>query len=273
MLGASRTSIEALRERLAAVFDDPTQRDFLAAGGTGVLTVVSSAEQERSLGNLWADPAVADSVKDGVLAQVFGERVPALSQDMVKQVTHARWSDEGDMMDALEEAGASLILMNAENEGRLDRVEEELFRFGRAVDANADLQMALTNPATPASDKAGIVASLLDGKADPATEELLVYLAGHLRGRRVQNAVTDLSALAATRRHRVVAEVHSAVALTDEQKQRLAGALSRIQGREVQINVTIDPAVIGGLEVRIGDEVIDGTLSARLQQARRRLAG
>ena len=83
--------------------------------------------------------------------------------------------------------------MNAENEGRLDRVEEELFRFGRAVDANADLQMALTNPATPASDKAGIVASLLDGKADPATEELLVYLAGHLRGRRVQNAVTELS--------------------------------------------------------------------------------
>ena len=79
----------------------PPSATSLAAGGTGVLTVVSSAEQERSLGHLWADPAVADSVKDGVLVQVFGERVPTLSQDMVKQVTHARWSDEGDMMDAL----------------------------------------------------------------------------------------------------------------------------------------------------------------------------
>lgn len=273
MLGASRASIEDLRGRLDAIYADPSQRDGLAAAGTGVLTVLDAADDERSLRDIWADHATPESVKDGVLEQLFGERIPRLSREVAKQVVSARWSSDVDMMDSLEEAGASLVLMSAEATGRLDRVEEELFRFGRAVDANADLQMALTDPATDGSTKAGIVSSLLDGKSEPVTEELLVHTAAHLRGRRIQAAITALSALAATRRDRVVAEVTAATELDDDQKRRLAAALSKIRGRTVQLNVTVDPAVIGGIQVQVGDEVIDGTLATRLQQARRRLAG
>lgn len=271
MIGASRTSQADLRDRLDAVYQDSSLRPFLAESGTGVLSVVDAVDRERSLRNLWADTATDPSVKDGVLGQVFGERIPLLSQDLVKQVINSRWSGPADMTDALEEAGASLLFMAAEADGRLDRVEEELFRFGRLVDANADLQMALTDPATSSEVKAGIVTQLLDDKTDPISEELLVYLSSHLRGRRVQAGVDQLSELAAVRRDRVLAEVTSAVALTDDQADRLAAALARIQGRQVQINVTVDPSVIGGIQVRVGDEVIDGTLASRIDQAQRRL--
>lgn len=271
MLGASRTSEVQLHERLDATFDDPTQRPFLADAGTGVLSIVDAVDRERSLRSLWADTATSSHVKDGVLTQLFGERVPELSRQIASEVITARWSNARDMVDALEESAASLLFMAAETDDRLDRVEEELFRFGRALDASADLQMALSDPATPAEAKVGIVQDLLDGQSDPISEELLVYLAGHLRGRKMSAAVSHLSDLAAVRRGRVVAEVTSAIPLNEDQKSRLAAALSKIQGRQVLVNVTVDPSVVGGIQVQVGDEVIDGTLATRIEQARRRL--
>lgn len=271
MLGASRTSQQQLTELLDSIYQDPSRREQLHAAGTGVLEVVDAAEREHSLRTLWADTAVSDAVKDGVLTQVFGSRVPELTQEVVRAVINSRWSDERDMTDALEEAGASLLFMAAENAGELDEVEEELFRFGRTVASSPELQMALTNPASPPQAKAATVAELLDGKVNPITSELLVYLAGHLRGRRMLNGIEALSDLAAVRRNRLVAEVTSAAPLSDEQKERLAGVLARIQGRDVLVNVTVDPSVIGGISVRIGDEVIDGSIATRLEQARRRL--
>lgn len=271
MLGASRISQQELRADLDAVYADEARRDSLAESGTGVLSVVDAADRERSLKALWADTATSPDVKQAVLGQLFGSRIPELASEIVGKVITSRWSNASDMMDALEESAAALLFMAAEADGRLDRVEEELFRFGRTLDASAELQMALSNPATPADAKVGVVEDLLDDRSDPITEELLVYLAGHLHGRKTSAAVSQLSDLAAVRRGRVVAEVTSAVPLTDAQKTRLSAALSKIQGRQVIVNVTVDPGVVGGIQVRVGDEVIDGTLATRIEQARRRL--
>ncbi len=271
MLGSSRTSQRDLLDRLDAIWQDDSLRPFLADSGVGVLSVVDTADHEHALRSLWSDTATAAEVKNGVLEQLFGQRIPLLAQDVAKGVIDARWSDAADMMDGLEDAGASLLFMSAEAEGRVDQVEEELFRFGRTITGSDDLQLALTDPATPPSVKQGIVQELLDGKVDFITETLLVHLSGNLRGRRMTTAIEHLSDLAAVRRNRIVAEVTSGIPLTDEQRDKLAAALSRIQGRQVLINVTVDPAVVGGIEVRIGDEVIDGTLSNRIEQARRRL--
>lgn len=271
MLGSSRASLESLHERLQATYDDPTWSPFLHDAGIGVLSVVDTVAADRSLRGLWADTATSNVVKNGVLTQLFGTRIPDLAIQIVQQAIDSRWSSAADLVDALEQAGETLVLMAAERAGSLDRVEEELFRFSRVVAGSSDLQMALTNPATPPGVKEGIVSQLLDGKADPTSEELLVYLAGHLRGRRMAHAVDALSQLAAVRRNRVVAEVTSAIPLSDDQLRRLTDVLTRIQGRPVLVNVTVDPAVVGGIEVRVGDDVIDGTLANRIEQARRRL--
>ena len=271
MLGSSRAANEALTNRLAAIYEDPTEVPLLGPAGTGVLTIADVADRERSLRQLWADSATAPEIKDGVLDQLFGERVPAMSVELVKGIVNDRWSSEQDMSDAIEECAASLLFMAAEADNRLDRVEEELFRFGRTLEASSDLQLALTNPASPASAKQDIVASLLDDKADPTTSELLAFLAGHLRGRQMAGAIASLSELAAVRRSRVIATVTTAVPLTEAQHARLVAVLSRIQGRDVIINAIVDPGVVGGIEVRVGDEVVDGTLATRIEQARRRL--
>lgn len=287
MLGASRTSWAALEESLRAQYDEATSSlgkrienrigvgaaaDFSTAGSE-LMSIANLLEAERSLRSTLADPAIEVEAKRRTVTQLFGSQVGELAISVFQQIVESRWSSDSDLLDATEEAGATLILMAAEIDGHIDRVEEELFRFGRAIDANPSLQMALTDPASNSETKSGIVHSLLDGRAAPETVVLVSHVAGSLRGRRIQDAITGLSELAAARRGRVIADVRAASALTDEQSERLAAVLSRIHGRSVELNVEVDPEIIGGIEVRIGDEVIDGTTATKLEQARRRMTG
>jgi F-type H+-transporting ATPase subunit delta len=123
------------------------------------------------------------------------------------------------------------------------------------------------------SAKSAIVAELLRGRGTAATQEVLSHQVAHLRGRRLDAVVDQLVELAADQRQRVVAEVRVARPLDPEQERRLADVLSRLQGRTVRLNIAVDPTVLGGVHVRIGDEVIDGTVASRLEQARRAVLG
>jgi F-type H+-transporting ATPase subunit delta len=260
----------ALREAVNARFDS-ADAATLASDGQSVLAVAGLLGRERTLRQTLADPALVTPAKRGLIERLLAGKVSDSAADLVVETVGHRWSTDRDMVAAMDEAGGSLLLMSAEKDGRLDRVEEEVFRFGRIIDSNPDLQMALSNPAVDEQRKTALVKQLLDGKADPLTVLLLQAATTELHGRPVQTAVADLSTLAAQRRGRVVAEVRSAIPLSEEQSQRLRAALGRIHHRDVQLNVTVDPAIVGGLEVRVGDEVIDGTLSTRIEAARRRL--
>ncbi len=270
MIGASRTSMAALREAVNARFDS-TDAAALAADGQSILSLAALLGHERTLRQTLADPAMAAGAKQGLLHRLLDGKVSTGAFDLIVEIVTKRWSTDRDMVDAMDGAGQSLVLMSAEKDNRLDRVEEEIFRFGRIIDSNPDLQMALTNPAVDEQKKSAITAALLEGKADALTVRLLQTATTELHGRPVQTAVSELSALAAERRGRVVAEVRSATPLSAEQSERLRAALGRIHHRDVQLNVTVDPSLVGGLEVRVGDEVIDGTLSTRIEAARRRL--
>ncbi|MCU0295967.1 MAG: F0F1 ATP synthase subunit delta [Candidatus Nanopelagicales bacterium] len=270
MIGASRTSIAALREAVNARFDSADEA-ALASDGQSVLSFASLLGRERTLRQTLSDSALDTAAKNALLQRLLGDKMAQSALELIGVAVTQRWSTDADMVDALDETGQNLLLMSAEKQGRLDRVEEEVFRFGRIIDSNPDLQMALTNPAVGEDAKASITGQLLDGKADEITVRLLQSVTTELHGRPVQVAVAGLSTLAAARRGRVVAEVRSARELSDEQKRRLVEALGRLHNRDVQLNVTVDPSIVGGLEVRVGDEVIDGTLSTRIEAARRRL--
>lgn len=270
MIGASRVSRGALRESVDERFD-VADAAALSGDGEACLAFASVLDSERSLRQTLADPAMGAEAKNAMLHRLLDGKVAPSAIDLIAQAVSYRWSSDRDMVAALTETGQTLLLMSAEKQDRLGRVEEEIFRFGRIVDATPELQMALTNPAVDASRKAALTASLLEGKADSIAVQLLQSATTELHGRPVQSAIGDLSELAAQRRGRVVAEVRSAIALTQEQSDRLAAALGRIHNRDVQLNVTIDPSIVGGLEVRVGDEVVDGTLSTRIEAARRRL--
>jgi F-type H+-transporting ATPase subunit delta len=131
--------------------------------------------------------------------------------------------------------------------------------------------MTLTDPSLSSQTKAAIVGDLLGSKVDAITLGLIKHVAGNLRGRRVDAVLETLGTLAAAQRNQVVAEVRSVVALDADQTRRLSAALSKITGKNVRINVAIDPAIVGGISVTIGEDVIDGSVAARLESARRAL--
>jgi F-type H+-transporting ATPase subunit delta len=166
---------------------------------------------------------------------------------------------------------AEALFSVAEAEEALETVEDELFRFARAVEREQGLRGALTDPALPAERKRAVVEDVLGSRANPHTVNLLGFLVDQGRARDLPAIVDELVALAAERRESAVAEVRTAVPLNAEHRDRLAEALGRATGKRVELKVVVDPSVVGGVVARVGDQVIDGTVRRRLELARERL--
>ena len=164
------------------------------------------------------------------------------------------------------DAYASALLGVARAEGRLDEVEDELFRFGRSLEASESLRATLTDEMIPPAKRQAVVEDLLGGKASSTTTQLLSFVIGSGRAAELPEIITALVDRAAATKSRAVAEVRSAVALTDDQKDRLAAALANATGKQVELKVVVDPSVLGGLVAQVGDTVIDGSVRSRLDQ-------
>lgn len=269
MLGASRGSMSRQVEviearRTAAGFDQLAQELFSIADLLG---------RERLLRHALADSGQGEQARVALAREVFATRVSPLATDVIAEIVGERWSNDADLVSAIEELGVQAAFAVAESNGQLDATEEEIFLFSRAIDESSTLQMALTDPSSSAEVKASIVHDLLGGRVTAASEQVLAYTVGHLHGRRIDSVIEHLCELAARQRDRVVAEVRVAQQLDADQAARLADVLSRLKGRTVRLNVAVDPTVLGGVYVKVGDEVIDGTVAAKLEQARRVVLG
>ncbi len=163
-------------------------------------------------------------------------------------------------------ADAFLALIRAEGSG--NEVLDELFRVSRTIDGNEELRTTLSDPRIESARRTQIVQDLLDGKAHPLTVSLVSTTVTNGRVRELSTIVDRLVARSSAGGDRVVAQVRSAVALTDDQKTRLAAALSKSTGKQVEVLVDVDPSVLGGLVTTIGDTVIDGSVRHRLSQLR-----
>ena len=163
-------------------------------------------------------------------------------------------------------AYAGALFEVARTEGSLATVEDELFRFARTLEGNDELRTTLTDAALPVSRRQQIVEDLLGGKAHPITTSLVSMVVGTGRSRDLPAIIAELVRLSAAEGNKEVAEVRSAIALTDVQKARLADALGQATGKQVEVKVVIDPTVLGGLVAQVGDTVIDGSVKTRLDQ-------
>ncbi|WHM36581.1 F0F1 ATP synthase subunit delta [Streptomyces sp. BPTC-684] len=271
MNGASREALAAARERLDALMDNTSVDAAKLAGELAAVTAL--LDREVSLRRVLTDPSQAGEAKAELAGRLLGGQVGGETADLVSGMVRSRWSQSRDLVDALEELASTADLTAAQKAGALDDVEDELFRFGRIVTSSTDLRSALTNRAATESAKGELLSGLLGGKANAVTERLVTRLVTKPRGRSLEAGLESLSKLAAERRDRMVAVVTSAVPLTDVQKQRLGAALAKVYGRQMHLNLDVDPTVLGGISVRVGDEVIDGTIAQRLDEASRRLAG
>lgn len=267
MFGSSRESLAGLRQ---AVQSHRTAADFRMSASQ-MLAVASVLADEKSLRQALADAGTPSTARVGLAESVFGGKVSSTAMEMVRQSVSARWSSDSDLVDAVQLLGVQMLCVCAQDAGQLDTIEEELFLFGRAVAASSQLQMTLTDPSLAGSVKSDVVSNLLAGRGSDITAELVSHTVAQLRGRRLDAAIDSLVAVAADQRNRLVANVTSAIALDDTQVSRLQAALSTLTGRDINVNVTVDREVIGGISVRIGDDVIDGTVASRLAAARTQL--
>jgi F-type H+-transporting ATPase subunit delta len=166
---------------------------------------------------------------------------------------------------------AQALFVVAEAEGALGAVEQELFAFAGAIEGSTDLRQALTDASLPAANKEAVIRDVLGDAAHPVTASLLAFVVGSGHAKELGAIVDRMATMAAERRRHVLAEVRTAVPLTDDRRRRIAEALSQATGREVEVQVIVDPSVVGGVVAHVGDEVFDGSLASRLDDAKQRL--
>jgi len=173
--------------------------------------------------------------------------------------------------DAMIEGYARALFEVARAEGTLDEVEDELFRFARSYESSDALRNALTDEHIPAEKRQAIVEDLLGGKTTTTTVQLVSMVVGSGRSRDIPAIVDSLVARASSAKQLDVAEVRTAVALTDDQQARLKAALENATGKSINLKTIVDPTVVGGVVATIGDTVIDDTVRTRIDQLKSRL--
>jgi F-type H+-transporting ATPase subunit delta len=271
MQGASRDALQSARARFEQTLT--AQPEGASQVSEGLYAVAALLDREPSLRRALTDPASSPDSRRGLVQALLGRQLAALPLSVVADLVAERWSGPADLREAVERLAATAALSAAETEGSLDDVEDELFRFARLLEREPALRAGLTDPGLPDERKLGLLRGLLTDRARPATVRLVEIAVTRSRGRSLESALDELVVLAAERRQRYTAQVRVARPLEAAQELRLVAALTRIYGRQVQLQVDVDPSVLGGIQVRVGDEVIDGTVARNLDSVRRSLAG
>jgi F-type H+-transporting ATPase subunit delta len=240
--------------------------------GDELFAVVAILDSEPPLRRAMSDPAVPNAAKESLVHGVLRGHISEQAEQVVVEAVSQRWSHSHDLGNALEKAGVAAHLIDAERQGSLDEIEDELFRFGRIVEGYRRLRDALSDRSTPTQAKRKLLESLVDGKVSEPTERLLAQAVVG-RGRPFLLKILEFQQLAAARGSRLLATARVPKTLSSEQHNRLHAALEAQFDSAVLLNVIVDPDVLGGVRVAIGNEVIDSTIATRLAEARRRLAG
>ena len=262
-------SAEALRELTGSLGSSGTLEDQ-ATLGRDLFGVVGVLRGDAALRRALTDNSVEGDHKSGLARAVFGSAVVDKAADLVADAASRRWVSSADLATAIERLAVITTVRSAGAKGR--KVADELFAVRRIVDANPELRSTLSDLTRTAGDRTGLLAGLLSGQVEPATETLVAQAVSRGRGS-LDAALDEYLEVAAEALEETVVTVYTARELSDADQQRLSEALGKQYSTTVQLHVVVDPTLIGGLRVEITDDVIDGTVSSRLDDARRKVAG
>jgi len=267
MRSASRAAARGLREHKRPVIDRQPSVDALLGLAAELYAVadvlVDNPRVRRALGH----PSTPVEGRIGLIGSLLAGKVSDSAREIAEAIVRERWSSPWDMTDALETAGDDAMFAAAERDRVLDQVVDELFRFERILDSQSELTVLLDEKPVEPARRIGLLHAVLDGRVNKISAALLEHAIRSQRKQSLTLAIDDLLEEAAERQARSLARVISAVDLTTEQTEELARTLSDLYGRPITVRTAVTPAVRGGLVIRIGDEVIDGSVSSRLSAA------
>jgi F-type H+-transporting ATPase subunit b/F-type H+-transporting ATPase subunit delta len=273
MRSASRVAMTSLMKRfgeLAEGLDDQGLSGF----ADDLTSVAALLDRESVVTRYLTVPAEDAAPRVRLIERLVSDKVGGPAVDLLRSAVSERWSANSDLIDAVELVSRQALLLRAERAGQVDEVEDQLFRFSRILDVQPRLSILLGDYEVPAKSRVRLLRNVLasaDSEVNPIAVDLLSKTVELLRGQPAEEAVLGLAEVAVARRGEVVAHVNAAAELRDAQRTRLTEVLSRIYGHPVTVQMQVDPQLLGGLAISVGDEVIDGTLSSRLAAAQTQL--
>jgi len=273
MRSASRTALEDLLKAFGETAESLDDQG-LSTLADDLTSVAGLLIRESVVTRYITQPSEDSSPRVQLVERLVSGKVGQPALDVLKAAVSERWSAETDLVDALQLAARQALLIRAEKAGEVDEVEDQLFRFSRILDAQPRLAILLGNYEVAADARVQLLRNVLASAGagvNAITAELLAKTVELLRGQPAEAAVQSLAEVAVARRGEVVARVSAATELSDAQETRLTEVLSRIYGHPVTSQIQIDPELLGGLAITVGDEIIDGTLSSRLAAAQSQL--
>jgi len=272
LTGSSKASLAALRLAVEASLKSKNAADALALAAD-LATARAALDSSSGLRRALTDPARGSDAKSALAKDLFGKVISPSALSLIEQAVALRWSSGSNLTDAIEVITIEALAISAEVAGESDALEGEILAIVRSIAASAEVRQGLNDPKFSIEAKQKLIASLFAGSISGSTAKVLEMMVGSLRGRNVERTLAHYSHVILARKERTVAHVKSAVRLDGERLSRLSAALERAVGHKIVVDVEVDPLVMGGISVRIGDELIDGTVVNRLMEASRSLAG
>lgn len=265
MQPASRTALASARERLDERIAETGAED-LSRLGTELGAFAAVLSEQTVIRRHLTDSSAPGQIRRSMVGTLLRGKVGALTLQTLDHVVTLRWSRPLDLVDGIEELARQALLARAERDGSLSEVEDELFRFARILVAQPRLATLLKEKSAPAQRRWELLDTVLADQVRPVTRLLLQQAVLVPDRRHLDEVVEELVERAAARRERSVAHVSTGGQLSEQQEQRLIDSLSRIYQRSISLKVELDPELLGGLMIRVGDEVIDGSIAGRLQK-------
>ena len=268
--GSSRASVLTLRKSLADLVSKQSATDA-AQFSTDLFTALTVLSSSVGLRRALTDNSRDAASKAELISNLFGKNVTEAAKTLFSQAASLRWSNPAEIADAMENLAVESASAAADKSGELEKLENQLFDFARVLIANPEFRQALNTASDTDANKVTLLESVVNGKYSLPTINLLKRVVVLRRGRSIDATLATYSHYVSNSRNRLVAHVKTAIALTDSQTSSLIAALTKQMGREVHVNIEIDPKVLGGISIRYADDVIDGTVVNRLAEASRAL--
>jgi ATP synthase F0 subunit b/ATP synthase F1 delta subunit len=273
MRSASRVALADVSDRFSTIAKS-LDNEGLSTVSAELVSVAKMLERELVVTRYLTLPADDAAPRVRLIERLVSGKVSDATLDVLRAAVSQRWSANSDLVDAIEHVSRQALLEVAEREDQVDEIEDQLFRFSRILDAQPRLAILLGEYRAPAEGRIALLRKVLDsssGSVNKIAAALLSQTVELLRGEPTEDAMKFLAEVAVARRGEVVAQVGAAAELSDAQRTRLTEVLSRIYGHPVTVQLQIDEALLGGLLIAVGDEVVDGTLSSRLAAAEAQL--
>jgi F-type H+-transporting ATPase subunit delta len=267
MASSTRQALAAAKEAISPLLG---KADLLFA--EELFTIGAAIASSIQLRNLLSDPSGEEKSKQGALAAVFGKAISKDALAFANKLSGLRWSKGSDLVSAFEQMGVYVVASIASRDKTLAELEDQLFAARSVVDSSQELQQALSSRQASVESKVELVSALFKGKLSAASALLVRFAVIGSRQHKLSEVLEAFGKQVSAVADRLVATVTVAAPLSAAQQNRLEAALSASYGTELNLNVEIDPSILGGVKVQVSGEIIDGSVAARLNQAKLQLA-